>query len=91
MQKKIELPVSQIWALMTEFLTLTHFEENSTPTVALESKMNSSLVKRERILVFPTLESPIKTTSDYQNPFLITFIKIIVMIVHAHFQKRVGN
>lgn len=36
--------------------------------MALESKLNSSFVKRERILVLPTFESPIKTTThDIRN------------------------
>ena len=33
------------------------------PTVALESRLNSSFVNRDKMLVFPTLESPIRTTS----------------------------
>ena len=58
----MNIPVSQICALIIELLTLTHFDENSTPTVAFESKLNSSLVNRERMLVLPTVESPINTT-----------------------------
>lgn len=35
---------------------------NSTPIVDFDSKLNSFLVKRERRLLFPTPESPMRTT-----------------------------
>ncbi|CAA7400967.1 unnamed protein product [Spirodela intermedia] len=35
---------------------------NSTPMVALESRLNSLRAKRARICDFPTAESPIRTT-----------------------------
>lgn len=35
---------------------------NSTPIVDFDSKLNSFLVKRDSRLLFPTPESPIKTT-----------------------------
>ena len=35
---------------------------NSTPTVVLDSRKNSSRVNRERRLDLPTPESPIRTT-----------------------------
>lgn len=66
------IPVSQIWALITVLSTFTHLEENSTPTVAFESKLNSSFVKRERMFVLPTLESPIKTTG-YYNKIVLSY------------------
>ena len=59
----MDIPVSQICAFTIELFTLTHFDENSTATVAFESRLNSSLVSRERMLVLPTLESPINTTT----------------------------
>ena len=40
----------------------THLVANSTPMVVLLSAWNSFLVKRERRLVFPTPESPTRTT-----------------------------
>lgn len=35
---------------------------NSTPIVDFDSRLNSFLVKRESRLLFPTPESPIRTT-----------------------------
>ena len=57
-------PVSQIWALMRFPSVSMLFVANSTPMVDLESKLNSSLVNRDRRFDFPTPVSPINTTSD---------------------------
>lgn len=40
---------------------------NSTPIVDFDSKLNSFLVKRDNRLLFPTPESPIKTTVNKMN------------------------
>lgn len=54
--------VSQIWALMIKPLSSTVRVLNSTPMVVRLSWLNSFLVKRDSRLLFPTPDSPIKTT-----------------------------
>ena len=44
---------------------------NSTPMVLLLSRLNSFRVKRERRLLFPTPESPIRTTENKQENKII--------------------
>lgn len=54
--------VSQIWALMMKPLSSTVRVLNSTPMVVRLSWLNSFLVKRDSRLLFPTPDSPIRTT-----------------------------
>lgn len=56
--------VSQIWALMVKLLSCTVRVLNSTPMVVRVSWLNSFLVKRDSRLLFPTPDSPIRTTAD---------------------------
>ena len=60
--KKVRMkPVSQICALILIFsFTEIDFVANSTPTVVLLSKENSSCVNLLNKFVFPTAESPSK-------------------------------
>lgn len=44
---------------------------NSTPIVDLDSKLNSFLVNLDSKLLFPTPESPIKTTTTNKQKYLI--------------------
>jgi hypothetical protein len=54
--------VSQIWAL-TLLLSMSRvWVWNSTPMVALESRLNSLRARRARICDLPTAESLISTT-----------------------------
>lgn len=54
--------VSQIWALIVFPSTWMLLVANSTPMVLLLSKLNSFLVNLDNKLLFPTPESPIRTT-----------------------------
>ncbi|OAY78280.1 hypothetical protein ACMD2_02678 [Ananas comosus] len=54
--------VSQIWALMRFCWIWRVRVWNSTPMVALESRLNSLRANRARICDFPTAESPMSTT-----------------------------
>lgn len=56
------LPVSQIWALIVLLSTTILRVANSTPIVDFDSRLNSLRVNRESKLLFPTPESPIRTT-----------------------------
>lgn len=63
----MNLPVSQICALIVFASTWMLLVVNSTPMVDFDSKLNSFLVKRETRLDFPTPESPIRTTGRIQR------------------------
>lgn len=63
----MNLPVSQICALIVFASTWMLLVVNSTPMVDFDSKLNSFLVKRETRLDFPTPESPIRTTGRTQG------------------------
>lgn len=56
--------VSQIWALTVKPPSSTVRVLNSTPMVVRLSWLNSFLVKRDRRLLFPTPDSPIRTTEE---------------------------
>ena len=57
-----QIPVSQICAFRSFPSQSMVRVANSTPIVDLDSMVNSFLVNRESRLLFPTPESPIKTT-----------------------------
>lgn len=57
--------VSQIWALMVKLLSCTVRVLNSTPMVVRLSWLNSFLVKRDSKLLFPTPDSPMRTTAKH--------------------------
>ena len=59
----MNIPVSQICALMILLSRMTHFEENSTPIVVFESTWKTSKMYLDKIFVFPTPESPINVTT----------------------------
>lgn len=58
------------------WISSIYFVAKSTPIVLLLSRLNSSFVKRERKFVFPTPESPIKTT-----------VKVKIWKCWSHFWK----
>jgi len=60
-----KLPVSQTCALMTLPSRGMHLDENSTPIVVRESTWNVSVTNLDSIFVFPTPESPTKTTRNH--------------------------
>lgn len=69
--------VSQIWALMVKPPSCTVRELNSTPMVVRLSWLNSFLVKRASRLLFPTPDSPIRTTTGKTKRSENTVIYII--------------
>lgn len=77
--------VSQIWAFIVFPSTWMLLVANSTPMVLLLSRLNSLRVKRDRRLLFPTPESPIKTTerkdsilhSNSSSQHLHTAVKVL--------------
>jgi len=80
---------------------------NSTPMVDFDSKLNSFLVNRDRRLLLPTPESPMRTTEKYKENQLDKFrmikvlysginvyINIIIIIIktyYYHFEKYIRN
>src|SRR5579871_1127509 len=80
--------VSQIWALMVLSSILTERVANSTPIVDLLSGLNSSRVKRDNRLDFPTPESPINTTRGGEDVNTSTFEKMIIFVVLGHFEEK---
>lgn len=63
----VNVPVSQICALMVLPSTWMLLVANSTPIVDFDSRLNSFRVNRDKRLDFPTPESPIKTTRETQG------------------------
>jgi hypothetical protein len=52
---------------------------NSTPMVDFDSKLNSFLVNRDRRLLLPTPESPMRTTEKYKENQLSKFRMIRIL------------
>jgi hypothetical protein len=63
-RKKVNVPVSQICALIVLPSVWIDFVANSTPMVDFDSRLNSSRVNRLSRFDLPTPESPIKTTYE---------------------------
>lgn len=70
--------VSQIWALIVFPSTCMLLVANSTPIVDFDSKLNSFRVNLDSRLLFPTPESPIRTTGTIKNQENYIFRSILV-------------